>query len=129
MRPIFHFPCALALSMLLCVSSAPAHAHADHGKPQYGGVVAEAGYAQFEAVARDGALIVYVTQHGVPLDTVGASGKLIVLAGTAKSEIALKPAGGNRLGGAGELPAGAKLLFQIQLPGGKPMLQARAVVR
>lgn len=101
-------------------------AHAEHGQPQFGGVVAEAGEAQFEVVGRDGKLVVHVTNHGAPLDTVGASGKLTVLTGTSKQDIQLKPAGGNRLEGAGSYAAGAKLLLQVQLPGKKP-LQARAV--
>ena len=80
-----------------------ATAHETHGQPQYGGVVAEAGMAQFEIVAKDGKLIVYVSNHGAPVDTTGASGKLTVLAGSAKSEIELKPAGDNRLQGTGSL--------------------------
>ncbi len=49
-----------------------------------------------------------------------------MLTGTSKQDIQLKPAGGNRLEGAGSYAAGAKLLLQVQLPGKKP-LQARAV--
>ncbi|MBL8426109.1 MAG: hypothetical protein JNM16_01445 [Dechloromonas sp.] len=56
----------------------------------------------------------------------GATGKLTVLSGTNKQDIQLKPAGGNRLEGAGSYAAGAKLLLQVQLLGKKP-LQARAV--
>lgn len=105
-----------------------ATAHETHGQPQYGGVVAEAGMAQFEIVAKDGKLIVYVSNHGAPVDTAGASGKLTVLAGSAKSEIDLKPAGDNRLQGTGSLASGAKLLVTAQWPGQKA-LQARAVAR
>ena len=118
----------LSITALLCALSLPtaALAHAEHGQPQFGGVVAEAGEAQFEVVGRDGKLVVHVTNHGAPLDTVGATGKLTVLSGTSKQDIQLKPAGGNRLEGAGSYAAGAKLLLQVQLPGKKP-LQARAV--
>lgn len=105
-----------------------AHAHAEHGQPQFGGVVAEAGLAQFEVVARDGKVVVHVTNHGAAIDTAGAKGKLTVLAGTAKSEIALAPAGGNRLEGSGKIAAGNKLLINVELAGQKP-LQARAVAR
>ena len=73
-------------------------------------------------------LTVHVTNHGAPLDTVGATGKLTVLSGTNKQDIQLKPAGGNRLEGAGSYAAGAKLLLQVQLLGKKP-LQARAVAQ
>ena len=118
----------LSITALLCALSLPtaALAHAEHGQPQFGGVVAEAGEAQFEVVGRDGKLVVHVTNHGAPLDTVGATGKLTVLTGTSKQDIQLKPAGGNRLEGVGSYAAGAKLLLQVQLPGKKP-LQARAV--
>lgn len=120
----------LSITALLCALSLPtaALAHAEHGQPQFGGVVAEAGEAQFEVVGRDGKLVVHVTNHGAPLDTVGATGKLTVLSGTNKQDIQLKPAGGNRLEGAGSYAAGAKLLLQVQLPGKKP-LQARAVAQ
>ena len=107
---------------------AAAYAHAEHGQPQFGGVVAEAGLAQFEVVAKDGKVVVYVTNHGAALDTAGAKGKLTVLAGTAKSEIALAPAGGNRLEGSGKVAGGDKLLINTELAGQKP-LQARAVAR
>jgi hypothetical protein len=120
----------LPITALLLALSLPtaAMAHAEHGQPQFGGVVAEAGEAQFEVVGKDGRLVVHVTNHGSPLDTTGASGKLTVLAGSAKQEYALKPAGGNRLEGSGSYAAGAKLLLQVQLPGKKP-LQARAVAQ
>ena len=102
-------------------------AHAEHGQPQYGGVVAEAGEAQFEIVGKGGQITVYATNHGAPVATAGASGKLTVLAGTQKSDVPLKPAGDHRLSGAGNVAAGAKLLIQVQWPDKKP-LQARAVM-
>lgn len=105
---------------------APAYAHAEHGKPQFGGVVAEAGEAQFEISGKDGRIVVHASNHGAPVEMGGASGRLTVLAGTVKTEVELKPGGGNRLEGAGALPTGAKLLLQVQQPG-KKALQARAV--
>lgn len=120
----------LSITALLCALSLPtaALAHAEHGQPQFGGVVAEAGEAQFEIVGKDGKLVVHVTNHGAPLETVGATGKLTVLSGANKQDIQLKPAGGNRLEGAGSYAAGAKLLLQVQLLGKKP-LQARSVAQ
>lgn len=107
---------------------ASAHAHAEHGQPQFGGVVAEAGEVQFEVVARDGRIVVHMTNHGAAVDTAGSRGKLTALAGTTKSEIALVPAGANRLEGSGTLTSGAKLLISVEWPGKKPF-QARAVMR
>jgi hypothetical protein len=111
---------------LLAVSTAPAWSHVGHGQPQFGGIVAEAGEAQFEIVGQGGKVVVHVTNHGQPLDTAAARGKLTVLAGTAKQEIRLQPAGANRLEGQGSLTAGAKLLLQVDGLGQKTM-QARAV--
>ena len=124
-------PLINTLFSIFCLSAAltaiPAIAHEDHGKPMHGGIVAEAGHAQFEVVAKDGGVSLIVTSHGVPVASAGATGKLTVLAGSSKSEIELKPAGENRLAGQGSLPAGAKLLISVTWPGKKP-LQARAVV-
>ncbi len=113
---------ALALPM------AGAQAHVDHGKPQFGGVVAEAGEAQFEIVSADGKITVHASNHGAPVATDGVSGKLTILAGAEKREVLLKAAGANRLTGEGTYSAGAKLLLQVQWPGKAP-LQARVVVR
>ena len=117
---------ALVAACLLQLSAAPGWAHAEHGKPQFGGVVAEAGEAQFEIVGKGNRIVVHATSHGAPVDTAGAKGKLTVLAGSAKSEVSLAPVAPNRLEGEGSLPSGAKLLILIEWPGRKP-LQARAV--
>ena len=120
----------LAATLALCALNlpmAPAHAHAEHGKPQFGGVVAEAGEVQFEIVSKDGKISVHVSNHENPVDVGGASGKLLILSGAERSEVQLKPAGGNRLEGAGSIASGAKLLVTLQWPGKKP-LQGRAVM-
>jgi hypothetical protein len=117
----------LLLSLTLTVPASLALAHGDHGKPMYGGVFVEAGEAQFEVVAKDGKVTVYATLHGTPLATTGATGKVTALAGTAKTEVALKATTENRLEGKGDLPAGAKLLVNVQWPG-KSALQGRAVM-
>lgn len=118
----------LLLSVTLATFGGAAAAHMEHGQPQFGGVVAEGGIAQFEVVSKDGKVTVYVTSHGAPVSTAGASGKLTALVGTAKSEIELKPLGENQMAGAGDIPSGAKMLVSIQLSGQKP-LQARAVAK
>lgn len=115
---------AAAGFLALSLNAGQVLAHAEHGQPQYGGVVAEAGDAQFEIVGKGDQITVYATNHGAPLATAGASGKL---AGAQKSDVVLKPAGDNRLSGAGNVAAGAKLLLQVQWPD-KKLLQARAVM-
>lgn len=126
MRNKFVFTAAAGF-LALSLNAVQVLAHAEHGQPQYGGVVAEAGEAQFEIVGKGGQITVYATNHGAPLATAGTSGKLTVLAGAQKSDVLLKPAGDNRLSGAGSVAAGAKLLLQVQWPDKKP-LQARAVM-
>lgn len=116
------------LGLCALLAAAPAIAHEDHDQPEHGGLVAEAGDTQFEIAASGDQLTVYVSNHGNPVATAGVSGKLTTLAGSAKREIALQPAGDNRLSGQGTLVPGAKLLLSIQWPGQKP-LQARAVVK
>ena len=119
------------LISVFCLSTAltvnVAIAHESHGQPMHGGIVAEAGHAQFEIVARDGRITVHASNHGAPLATAGASGKLTVLTGTNKQEIPLQASGQDRLQGQGKLTAGDKLLLNVIWPGQKP-LQARAVV-
>jgi hypothetical protein len=118
----------LLMALALSTYGSTALAHAEHGQPQHGGVVAEAGEMQFEVVGKDGLLTVHLSNHGSPVPAAGATGKLTALVGTAKSEFDLKAAGDSHLQGSGSIPAGAKLLISVQWPGKKP-LQARAVMR
>ena len=118
----------VGLVLAMSFISPLAFSHAEHGQPQYGGVVAEAGEAQFELVAKDGKFIVYLSNHGQPLASKGASGKLTLLDGAKKTELELKPAGDNRLEAAGSAASGAKALISVQLVDKKP-LQARAVLK
>lgn len=110
------------------LSMAPVWAHGDHGKPQHGGVVAEAAVAQFEVVNEGDSVVVYAQHHEHTLSTAGASGKVTILAGTQKTELTLQPAGGNKLSAKGNIPSGAKVLLNISLPG-QPALQARVVMK
>ncbi|MBP6034747.1 MAG: hypothetical protein KA603_01260 [Azonexus sp.] len=79
-------------------------------------------------VGKDGRVTVHVSNHGNPVDVSGASAKLTVLSGADRSEVELKPVGGDRLEGQGSIASGAKLLVTLQWPGKKP-LQGRAVMR
>ena len=112
---------ALAAAAVLAVVPAATLAHADHGKPQHGGVVAEAGSFQGELVAGPQGTTLYLTDHGAPVPTAGASAKLVVLAGARKTEHALVPAGDNRLTLAGDatLAKGAKAVASVTLKDGR----------
>jgi uncharacterized Zn-binding protein involved in type VI secretion len=91
-KPMKKLLVLVAMTMAL---SGNALAHGD--KPKHGGVVSTANDMSFELVNKDGKATVYVNDHGKPVDTAGATGKLTVLNGTEKTEVALEPAGGNTL--------------------------------
>ena len=99
----------------------PALAHAEHGQPVHGGIVAEAGVFQGELVAQPAGLVLFITDHGKPVPTQGASARLVVLAAGHKSEVPLAPAGENRLEGrpAEALAAGAKAVASVRLADGR----------
>jgi hypothetical protein len=113
----------LRAAVLACAALAgtAALAHDDHGKPQHGGIVAEAGTFQGELVAGPKGPTLYVTDHGQPVPTAGASGKLVVLAGGQRSDLALSPAGDNRLAPAQplSLPKGARAVATVTLKDGR----------
>jgi hypothetical protein len=84
----------VAMAVTVAVSG-NALAHGD--KPKHGGVVSTANDMSFELVNKDGKATVYVNDHGKPVDTTGAIGKLTVLNGTEKTEVPLEAAGSNTL--------------------------------
>lgn len=103
--------------------------HAPHGGqlrmagPYHYELVAEPG----EGASKDGALVVYVTDHaGAPVSTQGAQGVANVLAGKERSTLTLAPDGENRMKGIGRYAWGpeAKVVVSITLAG-VPPAQAR----
>lgn len=108
----------LTVAATALVAATPAHSHEDHGKPQYGGVVAEAGHYQAELVAKPDRLTLHITEHGVPLPTAGGSAKLTLLVSGRKSEVTLPPAGDNRFEAKGSFNVqGAKIVAALTVPG------------
>jgi hypothetical protein len=109
----------LFLSLFL---SLPLQAHDDHGKPRWGGVVADAGEFQAELVLRGGQVKLYLSDHAAMLPSQGGSGKLTLLAGGRKEEIELKPVSDSALGGMTTLKSakGVKAVAVIHLPGRPP---------
>ena len=75
---------------------ATAHAHGD-APAKHGGIVKVANDITFELVVKPDAAELYLEDHGTAVAAKGRRGKLTVLNGTEKSEVDLKPAGGNRL--------------------------------
>jgi hypothetical protein len=103
----------LAAMVIAVAASGNILAHGD--KPKHGGVVQAASDLSFELVNKDGKATIYVEDHGKPVSTVGATGKLTVLNGAEKSEVSLEPAGDNTLATKGEakLGKGAKAMAAL----------------
>ena len=109
---------ALPFALSLLLATGPAWSHADHLKPQFGGVTAEADLFQVELVFKGSQAMLYLTEHGAPVESTGASGKLIVLSGKDKEEVELTPNGYQTLGAKLKAkPAkGAKVVATITVP-------------
>lgn len=112
---------AAASAWMIASPAGPAFAHEQHGKAEHGGMVAEAGAFQGELVAKGGTLTLYLTDHGQPVATQGASARMTLLAGGQKTDLVLAPAGGNRLAATGApMPgAGAKAVANVKLADGR----------
>ena len=124
MMTIKTLACAAALSLAsLAAQAAGDHSHAHEHKPLHGGVVVEASDIDFELVATAGQITLYVRDHGKPASTAGAVAKLTLLSGADKSELALSPAGDNKLEAKGSFKTGpgTKVVATVTLAGKKPV--------
>ena len=115
---------AIALLLGISASAGAGGIHAtDDLKPKHGGIVSQArNDIDFELVAKPDAITLYVRDHGKPVDTKGATGKIQVLVGTEKTEATLVAAGENRLQAKGnfKVAKGTKAVATVQLPGKQP---------
>lgn len=102
----------VAVAVTVAVSG-KAVAHGE--KPRHGGIVQVASDLSFELVNKDGKATIYVEDHGKPVATVNASGKLTVLNGAEKTEVPLEPAADNTLvaKGAAKLVKGTKAIAAV----------------
>jgi hypothetical protein len=94
---------ALALSLAYA-----GQAHAHGAKPKHGGTVQTVNDIAYELVSKDGKAVIYIEDHGKEVPTTGASGKLTILIGKAKSEVALEASGANTLTSTADVKLGAK---------------------
>lgn len=110
-----------AATSLALAAPVVSRAHAEHGQPAYGGIVAEAGSFQGELVAKDRTLTLYITIHGEPVAMAGGSARAVVLSGSARSELSFTAAGANKLTAtaAAPLAAGTKAVVTVKLPDGR----------
>ena len=109
---------ALGLATTPVTFAAGSHDHA----PKFGGIVAEGKAFDAELVATPALMTVHVTDHGKPMATKGAAGKIRMLTGTDKTEAELIPAGDSRMEARGKfnVSAGTKVVVEITSAGKKP---------
>lgn len=117
------FLVAFATALLLAPPVLAQHKAGDEHKPKYGGMVKEVNEIQFELVAKPDTLTVYMEDHGKKVDTKGATGKVTLRQGAERSEVALTPAGDNKLEAKGsfKVGSGTKAVATVTLAGKKPI--------
>lgn len=113
---------AITSTLLLALT---AQAHETHGKPQYGGIVAEAAIFQAELVVKQTTATIYLTDHGKELANKGVTGKLTVLADGKTYTVNLAPNANNQMQATLTTPVkSGKFVAQIALPN-KPAASVR----
>ncbi len=112
---------AVAFAAWLNIPSALAGAGHDHG-PRYGGVVREVHHVAYELVAKPDSLTLYLTDHGKPVATQGATAEADIYAGNDKTTVKLEPAGDNRMAAKGsfKVGVGVRVMLKASLPGKTP---------
>ena len=114
---------ALAALALALGTALPAHAHGDsHATaPQHGSVLAQVADMEYELVAQPGRITLYLSDHGQPAKTEGASARLTLLSGSDKTEATLTPAAAGTLEAKGQFKVapGTKVVALVTLPGKK----------
>jgi hypothetical protein len=97
----------------------PVFAHDGHGKPHWGGVVADAEIFQAELVIQDGQAKLYLSLHADMLPVQGATGKLTLLSGHKKEELELKQVAYSVLGATTSFKSskGVKAVAVVTMPG------------
>lgn len=92
----------------------------DHS-PKFGGIVAEGKAFDAELVATPKLITVHFSDHGKPMMTKGAKGKITMLNGAHKTEIELMPAGDSRMVAKGtfDVSKGTKAVVEITPEGKK----------
>ncbi len=112
--------------MALCAASLAAGVAQAHGvaTPNHGGIVQAVGETWLELVVRGDTLELYLEDDGEEMPSAGLSGKLTIVDGAGKKDVALKPAGGNKLEAKGVAGKGAKVLALLTLADKKTKVSA-----
>lgn len=100
-----HFILALFVSFTVAVPPAFAGGGHAHG-PSHGGVLREIRHVAYELVATPDSLTLYVSDHGKPVATAGATAEAVIYAGNDKMAVKLEPTGENRLEARGSFKVG-----------------------
>ncbi len=112
-----------AAGLAAALNAAPVFAGAghDHG-PKYGGVVRELHNVAYELVTKPDSLTLYVSDHGKPIPTQGATAEAVIYAGNEKTSVKLEPAGENRMVAKGnfKVGVGVRVVLTTTLPGKTP---------
>ena len=107
---------ALMLMASGVVFAADKHDHGHEDKPLHGGLVTEIKDMDYELVAKPDVLQLYVRDHGKPVDVSKATAKIILLSGSDKQEIDLKPSGDKlEAKGSFKVAPGTKVVAQVNL--------------
>lgn len=106
---------------LATTTAAFAAGNHDHS-PKFGGIVAEGKAFDAELVAKPDLITVHFSDHGKPMMTKGAKGKITILTGTEKTETELTPTGDSRMEAKGKfnVAKGTKAVVEITPEGRKP---------
>ena len=122
MKKILAFIALSALSLGLVAAPAAAAAGSHDHSPKHGGIVTAGKAFDAELVATPDSITVHVSDHGKPLSTKGAKGKITLLSGAEKSEVELIPAGDNRMEAKGKfnVSKGTKAVVNIEPQGKRP---------
>jgi hypothetical protein len=116
--------------VLAALMAASPLAFADADKPLHGGLMQEVREISYELVAKPDTIALYITDHGKKVPSAGATAKLTLLNGTEKSEVAMAPAGDNKLEakGAFKVQKGTRVVALVTLAG-KPAVTARYEIK
>jgi hypothetical protein len=117
-----HWATPTVLSLGLAISPLTFAAGNHDHTAKFGGVVAEGKAFDAELVAKPDLITVHVGDHGKPMRTLGAKGKITLLTGADKTEADLVPAGDSRMEAKGTFTVskGTKAVVEITLEGKKP---------
>lgn len=119
----------ITIAAAIALSGASAYAQKDDHGPKHGGIFVETKALDFEVVAKPDLIQVYVADHGKAVKLDGAKGKVTLLNGTEKTEVALTPAGDKlEAKGAFKVAKGTKGIASVTLAG-KSAASARFEVK